>query len=184
MKVKNLIKSLENLDSKFEDIGLKNRLAIILSIVLLITLAGIYFLKDTTTYNVVSEVVEPKLTLEEKIAEVKKELIDTLSYECEVVGSEEPDGVIIFDVNENASIGKYQWQRESVKYYAEKLYGKTIKNDEAIAIAIGWHPEIDVDEFTLRVLFEEPDGYTNWQNCSNKFNLGREIEIIKKFADE
>lgn len=107
---------------------------------------------------------------------IKQDEILQQLAQCETGGVAEPDGSIILDDNGKISIGRYQWQIESVQFYAEKLYGIKLSRSEAIALAIDNERST---ELTRQVLFSEPNGYRNWLNCSQKHNLKEQINLIK-----
>lgn len=95
---------------------------------------------------------------------------------CETNGVKDPDGAIILDTNKKMSIGRYQFQRETIIYYYKKFYGQTITNSEAIAIAID---PIKAKNLASKILFSEPKGVDNWLNCSNKLDLSTKVGILK-----
>jgi hypothetical protein len=136
---------------------------------------------EVTTSDVTKLEVVEKLTKEQyeaKIEQLKSDVLDDLAS-CESGGLKDPDGAIVLDVNGKMSIGRWMWQRESVIYYMEKLEGKKITNREAIELSVD---PVRARELTARVLFGEKDGYKNWLNCANKFNLKTTIEIVNKLA--
>jgi hypothetical protein len=108
--------------------------------------------------------------------EMEDEVLATLAG-CETGGVADQDGALIMDTNNEFSIGRYQWQRPSVKYYIEKLEDRKITNQEAIMIAVDYDR---ATELTRKVLFQEPEGWRNWYNCSRKHNLASRIEAINK----
>lgn len=116
--------------------------------------------------------------LGEKVAELKSELLAKLAA-CESGGTEEPDAAIILDTNKRMSIGRYMWQRRSVQHYVELFYGKEVSLKEATLIALG-EGEIDLDELTEKVIFEDTKNLENWHNCSTKEGLYAERELIIK----
>ena len=128
------------------------------------------------------EVIHPVLaevkgkTYEEKIAQAKKNVVDELA-KCETGTVENPDGAIVFDSNNEASVGAWQFQRATVKLYIKKFYNKIISNSEAIALSID-HEK--AGELTERILFTEKEGWRNWTNCSKQLGLAQKIEIIKE----
>lgn len=118
---------------------------------------------------------------QEKIDELKQEVLNTLSLGCEVKGVEDPDGALVFDKNEKASVGRFQFQINTVKHYYKVLYEQDITNSEAIAIAI------DPDRATQLakdIIFTTDAGVdSDWVNCSKWHNLQREVDIIKKLEN-
>lgn len=126
------------------------------------------------------EVVE-KLTKEQyeaKIAKLKSDLLDDLSLGCEVKGQPDPDGVITFDSNKVASIGRFQFQVKTIQHYIKKFEGRDISGREAIEIAVD---PVKAKALAERIIFGE--GKTSdWLNCSNKFNLQTTVNIINKLS--
>ncbi len=114
-----------------------------------------------------------------KIDGLKKDILARLA-QCETGGVVEQNSAILLDSNNQMSIGRYMWQRESVEYYAKLMYGKEIDRTEAILIAIDEHPTIALDDFTLDVMFTVKDGVWAWANCAKKHGFEGEINIIKK----
>lgn len=111
-----------------------------------------------------------------KINNLKNGLLTVLSTNCETKGVKDPDGAIIFDSNNEASIGRFQFQRKTIIYYYQKFYGKTLTNAEAIAVAID---PIKSTELASKILFGEKGGHRNWFTCSNKLDLANKVELIK-----
>lgn len=139
-------------------------------------------MKETpSTYT--SEIVEEKKDQEyyaQKIETLKADVLARLA-KCETDGVEDPDGAIIFDSNEVPSIGKFQFQRKTIKHYIKTFEGRDITNREAIEIAID--PEKS-GALVGAIIFDNkipPD--TDWYNCSRKLGLVREVEIINKIAE-
>lgn len=120
-------------------------------------------------------------TFEGKVAQLKQDLLDDLGLRCETLGVKEPDAAIIFDSNNEASIGRYQFQRETVIYYYKKLYGKDITRREAIEIAV------DPDRagpLALDIMFQDGYKHTDWYTCARKMDIKRKVENIKRITQE
>ena len=118
-------------------------------------------------------------TLEAKIDTIKKSIVQEL-YACETSGVVEPQATIILDANNQMSIGKAQWQIESVQYYVKKIYQKEISRTDAIEIAIDRNKDISLDMLTTEVLFDTKNGWKNWLLCGKKLNIPTKIEIINQ----
>lgn len=114
--------------------------------------------------------------LQGKIDNVKAGILADLSTGCETKGVKDPDGAIVFDSNNEASIGRYQFQRKTVIHYYQKFYNQTLTNAQAIAVAID---PVKSKALASKILFEEPGGYKNWYNCSNKLNIPTKVELVK-----
>lgn len=119
---------------------------------------------------------EVKKAIAEKVKGLQDEVLADLAH-CESGGIEEPDATIILDVNGRMSIGRFQWQRESVMHYFKKLYDEEISRVEAIKIAID---QERATELTRTVLFTEEGGWTNWRNCGNKLGIASRIDLINR----
>ena len=130
------------------------------------------------------EIIHPVLaeatgkTYEEKIANVKSKILDDLSLGCETKGIADPDGVIIFDSNNEASVGRFQFQRKTVKHYIKKYEGRDITNAEAISIAID---PVKAKALAEKVIFTEDFGAsTDWVNCNRKLRITERAEVVKE----
>lgn len=119
-------------------------------------------------------------SLPARVDALKEEMVERLAAECETVGRSGDDGVIIFDANNQASIGRWQWQKKSVIYYYEHLYGEKITPRQAVLIALD---DGKAAQLTKDVLFNVEDGWQNWLNCGKKLGLPQEIAIIKKLTN-
>lgn len=127
------------------------------------------------------EEAEKKPDYEKRIKEVKQNILDDLSLGCEVKGASDPDGVIIFDSNNEASLSRFQFQRKTVIYYEKMFYGKTITPHEAIAIAIDPVQSTDLAE---KILFEDTGkGAENWHNCNKKMNIAQRVKDLKEIME-
>jgi Tfp pilus assembly major pilin PilA len=113
-----------------------------------------------------------------KVESFKDEVVNDLARKCETQGSKEPDAVIIFDSNNQASIGSWQYQIKTVQHYVKVFEDRNINRVEAIQIAIDHDKAFAL---TKKILFEDSKGANNWLNCANKLNLHTRIEQIKKF---
>jgi hypothetical protein len=109
-----------------------------------------------------------------KIAELKKDVVVRL-MRCEGGRFSESDGIIIFDTNKEASIGRAQFQRKTVIYYYKKLYGQDITPKEAIMIALD---DAKAAKLAEDIIFEA-DGLKNWLNCANKLGLAADVQVIR-----
>lgn len=84
-------------------------------------------------------------------------------------------GLIIFDTNNEASIGGLQFQRKTVMHYEDTLYGKRIGAADAIEIAI--HP--DTARALAKDIIFNAGGIGNWFNCSAKINGAARVAAIE-----
>lgn len=111
-----------------------------------------------------------------KITKLENDVLSTLQN-CESGGHPDPDGIIIFDSNNEASVGRFQWQRASVIHYYKTLYSETINKSQAIAIAINSEK---ATQLTRDVLFTTKNGWKNWYICSTKNGIPAQVELINK----
>jgi hypothetical protein len=125
-----------------------------------------------------ADVIEDKYG--QKIVEIKKDLLKDLSLGCETKGVKEPDGAILLDTNKEMSIGRYMFQIKTVQYYIKKFEQRDITRVEAIQIAID---PVRATKLAEQILFNEPNGVSNWKLCGDKLGLQKEIEIIKKLQN-
>lgn len=113
----------------------------------------------------------------DKIEGLKNDVIAKLAS-CESAGYKESDGIIILDTNNKASIGQYQWQVKSVQYYSKLSSGVILTPKEAILLALDKEKAGELVKF---VAFKTNNKISkDWYNCSKKFNLDGEVELIKK----
>lgn len=112
--------------------------------------------------------------LSKKIDEIKDEAVNGI-MKCESAGHTEGDGIIIFDSNNKASIGQFQFQKATVIHYYKTLYNTDIDAKEAVLIAL------DTDrarKLTKDVIFKTDKGYTNWVTCSDKIGMKATLNVI------
>jgi len=80
---------------------------------------------------------------------------------CESAGFSEEDAPIIFDSNNKASIGVFQFQKATIIHYFKTLYKEDITPKEAVMIAL--------DEKKSRQLAEDivfSSGLSDWKTCA------------------
>jgi len=124
----------------------------------------------------------------QKIEKLKDELVEDIG-KCESGGAKDPDGLIIFDTNNEASVGHLQFQRATVIHYMMKFFEKAIDRSDAIAISIDSKLSHNLAK---TIIFEEdvwydkdkfPHGsWANWYNCSMKVNAPVRVAAIKAIA--
>lgn len=143
---------------------------------------GAYKLGNFTTepvglYAATKEVDVSDIRYQTKIDKLKDDVVEKLAS-CESAGYTEDDGIIIFDSNEKASIGSFQWQIASVKHYHKLMTGKDVTSKEAILIALD---KTKAKGLARYVAFETKNKMgKDWINCEKKFGLDAQIDIIKK----
>ena len=94
---------------------------------------------------------------------------------CETKGQSDANNVVVIDTNNKASIGKLQFQTETVVNYTKLIEGRAIDKKEAIQIAL------DGDRaarLAKRIIFEK-DGLGNWHLCSKQLRLAPEVKLIQ-----
>jgi hypothetical protein len=128
---------------------------------------------NKTTYAVQERVVD---TLSIKVDELKSDMLDTLQA-CERSKYTEDDGIIIFDSNNKASIGTFQFQKATVIHYYKTLYGKDITGKEAVLIALD---DNKARELAHDIIFSSKNGLSNWYNCTQKHGLEGQLAVINK----
>jgi hypothetical protein len=133
---------------------------------------------DVTKLAVVE--VWTKEKYEARIKDLKQDLLDDLSLNCETKGVDEPDSAIILDSNSKMSIGRFMFQRETVQYFVQKFENRKITKREAIEIAID---PVRASALAEKILFTEKEGWRHWSNCATLLGLPKEIEIINKLAN-
>ena len=115
---------------------------------------------------------------EEKIYNVKSKILDDLSVGCETLNVEDPDGAIIFDSNKKPSIGRFMFQRDTVKHYVKKYEGRDIQNAEAVAIAID---PVKSKSLAEKIIFTETYGASrDWVTCDKKKSITMRADFIKE----
>ena len=163
--------------------GFVNKLVVV-SFLVLIATAFVASKNSTQTYEVVGlNTAKAELTpdkLAEKIVELKQNVLDELSLNCEAKGISEPDGIIILDTNNKMSLGRFQFQITTVQHYVKKFESRDITRREAIEIAIDPERATPLAE---KIIFEEGGLKSNWTNCTNRLQLEKDVEIINKLSD-
>lgn len=116
---------------------------------------------------------------EDKIREQQDKVLATLAT-CETGQVKEQDAAIIFDSNAQASIGRYQFQIQTVQLYVKKFEGREITRLDAIQIALDQEQASDL---ARKIIFED-DGkaINNWYNCNQKHGLKSRVEIINDLS--
>ena len=132
----------------------------------------------------IEQVVElrTKEAIGAKIERLEDELLTQLSVGCETRNVEDPDGAIIYDTaakgdRRRMSIGRFMFQRRTIKHYIQMRDGKDITNAEAIAIAID---PVQSTELARYVIFDLGELKQNWFNCTNKHDLDTQVRLINK----
>jgi len=121
-----------------------------------------------------------------KVENLKDDVITRLQA-CERGQYNESDGLIKYDplvsdpsktsLKNVPSIGTLQFKQTTVQGYYKSLYGKDITLKEAAIIALD---DAKAKELAKDIIFNTKGGWTNWRNCSNRLELVKDIEIIKK----
>lgn len=125
------------------------------------------------------EVVVMKDSFGERVEKLKEDVVNRLATECETKGVKEPEAAIIFDSNNEPSIGPWQFQRKTVQHYVKLFEGRDITRREAIEIALD--PE-RTKPLVEKIIFEEGNGHLEWVNCFKNLGLAKEVEIINKLS--
>lgn len=151
-------------------------------ILILAVLVVVFYIGQLTSKEVYTSPTSQVKTVDnlaKKIEDIKNEALADL-MQCESAGHSEDDGIIIFDTNNEASIGQFQFQRKTVQYYYKSIYNKDISRKEAILIAL------DTDkakELAHDIIFKTDKGYTNWLNCSKKNKLPETLALLDKLEN-
>lgn len=140
-------------------------------------IAGAYGIgKASSTATYVNAQTLQVDNLSSKIEQLKKEAVNGI-MSCESQGYTEDDGIIIFDSNNKASIGRWQWQKSSIIYYYKTLYSQDITPKEAVLIALD---DEKAGKLAYDVIFKDSKGWRNWYNCGVKTKIQTQLELIKK----
>jgi putative transposase len=83
--------------------------------------------------------------------------VDRLA-KCETHGRPDAGSAVVIDTNNEASIGKLQFQAKTVVHYTKLIEGRSIDKKQAVEIAL--HSE-QAASLAKRIIFEK-DGLTNW----------------------
>jgi hypothetical protein len=116
----------------------------------------------------------------DKIENAKDDVINRLA-QCESGGHKADDGILVFDTNNKASIGELQFQKDTVRHYVKKLYGKDITGREAViwALDTGKARQLAKD-----IIFTTENGVgADWVNCDRWHGLSARVELIKEFEN-
>lgn len=130
--------------------------------------------EDEITF--VAQPVFAGVTMEAKFDGYKESILDKLQA-CESAGHSDADGIIIFDANNEPSIGQFQFQRKTVQHYYKTLYAQDITRKEAVIIALDTEKARDL---ARDIIFKVKGGVFNWQNCANSTGIIPKIEVIKE----
>ena len=104
----------------------------------------------------------------------KDSVVDRLA-KCETHGRPDAGSVVVIDTNNEASIGKLQFQAKTVVHYTKLIEGRSIDRKQAVEIAL--HSE-QAASLAKRIIFEK-DGLSNWHVCSKKLGLVPEVKLIQ-----
>lgn len=115
-------------------------------------------------------------SLDKRIGELQDDVLTTLE-KCESAGHKETDGIIVFDANNRASIGTFQFQKATVQHYYKTLYGQSLTAKDAVIIALDAQK---ARELAKDIIFKTDKGLTNWINCDKKFNLSQRVKFIEE----
>lgn len=147
--------------------------------------------QDRLFYEVKKVEAKEPDRLEAKISELKQDVLEKLS-QCEAPLNHhsvkgQPEGTIIFDSNNEPSIGPLMYQRDTVIRYVKMFHNKDINRRQAIELAIDTEQAFDLGE---KIIFEDDvdnvnkrGGIWNWKNCANKLGLQSEVELIEKLSE-
>ena len=105
---------------------------------------------------------------------LKDSVVERLA-KCETKGRADADSIVIIDTNNKASIGKLQFQAETVANYVKLIEGRTIDRREAIQIALDGGRAVSLAK---KIIFEK-DGLGNWHLCSKQLRLAPEVKFIQ-----
>lgn len=137
-------------------------------------LAGGFFQPRAVAINNIVEIDN----LTPKIEELKDSIVEDIRN-CERSKYNENDGIIIFDSNNEASIGTFQYQRKTVQHYYNTLYKQKITPKEAILIALD---EAKARQLTKDIIFKDSKGWKNWYNCGVKINAEGRLQTINELT--
>lgn len=119
-------------------------------------------------------------TAREVVDMMKEEVLDSIA-ECETKNSTSSDGIITFDTNEVASVGRYQFQIKTIIVYYKMYYNQNITSAEAIMVAID---PVKSRELAKHIAFGDDKAVGNWHNCADKHGLYEKVKIIKEIESK
>ena len=117
----------------------------------------------------------PVDNLSVRIEELKEVLLDKLE-KCEAGGFSEADAPIVFDSNNQASLGMFQFQKRTVVHYFKVLYGEEITQKQAVEIAID---SAKSRKLAKEIIFNSKSELKDWTLCTKKLALDKELQFIK-----
>jgi len=134
-------------------------------------------------------IIEKKPNYEKNASEIKQDILNDLSLRCEVESvvtrGGDPDGAIIFDSNNEASIGRFMFQRDTVIGYVRLFENRDITRSEAIAISINTEKATNL---AWKILTEDTEsektggGANNWKRCNRIKNISQRVDMWKKMT--
>ena len=141
------------------------------SLMLLVLVAGLLTCAPISTAQAepASDDASPRT-----IEALKDSVVDRLA-KCETHGRPDAGSVVVIDTNNEASIGKLQFQAKTVVHYTKLIEGRSIDRKQAVEIAL--HSE-QAASLAKRIIFEK-DGLSNWHVCSKKLGLMPEVKRIQ-----
>ena len=134
------------------------------------------------------------IALEEKIEQLKQDLLDDLRLE-EIRGYENRSLIIVFDPLKKDlascrkiggvklhcySTGEFNFKIATVQHYYSKFYGEKLNDKEAMLIAMD--SELS-RELAYEIIFNEIGGYRNWLNSGKKINAHDRITFIRSLEN-
>ena len=134
---------------------------------------GLFICVSTAGAEPISDDVSP-LTIEG----LKDSVVERLA-KCETKGRADADSIVVIDRNNKASIGKLQFQAETVANYTRIIEGRTIDRKEAIQIALDGERAVSLAK---KIIFEK-DGLGNWHLCSKQLRLAPEVKFIQSLTN-
>lgn len=155
---------------------------------LLVIGLGAYFVGGKFGSTIEYKQVEKEVVLDNltgKINQLKGELIQSM-FDVERGGHTEEDGIVTFDpnikngkINPKVAIGSFgdcQFKQSTVKYYVQKLDGKTITGKQANDIAFS---DEKCKELMTRIVFTYPEGHEEWYNTCKKVDCDGKLKVIR-----
>ena len=163
-------------------------LCFILVLIAVVFALGDRFHPFSVSVEEIAEVIDYRNTLEDKIVELKAELMNDL-IKCESVGATSSDkmsigNLVTYDPDPRqpkkqvASFGLLKFKSKTVIDYYKTFYQVELTAKESVMLALNDKKIIELAE---KIIYEdEGKGVGNWYNCAKKNDLVKRVDFIKE----
>ena len=130
-------------------------------------------------YIAPKESVDDRTTLDEKIEQLKGEVLDGLK-QCESGDATQDDAPVNPKDGGSPSFGLYQFKIETVQHYKQKFNREELTRLDALLLSLNGEQSRELAE---QIIFDEVGGIWNWETCAKEKSLAQEISLIRKLME-